>query len=53
MDGINGRHSWTALMDGINGRHYLMALMDGINGQLMPTYVGSCYVDMSEDSIGT
>jgi hypothetical protein len=28
MDGINGRHSWTALMDGINW----MALMDGING---------------------
>jgi hypothetical protein len=27
--------------------------MDGINGLLMRTYVGSCYVDTSEDSIGT
>ncbi len=40
-------------MDGINLRHYLTALLDGINRPLMPTYVGSCYIDTSEDSIGT
>jgi hypothetical protein len=39
-------------MDGINLRHYLTALMDGIYGPLMPTYVGSFYIDTSEDSIG-
>ncbi len=27
--------------------------MDGVNGPLIPTYIGSCYVDTSEDSIGT
>jgi hypothetical protein len=27
--------------------------MDTINGPLMPTYVGSCYLDTPEDSIGT
>jgi hypothetical protein len=53
IDGINGQHKWTALMDGNNLRHYLTALIDGINGPLMPTYVGLCYVDTSEDSIGT
>ncbi len=40
-------------MDGFYLRHYLTALMDGINGPLMLTYIGSCYVDTSEDSIGT
>jgi hypothetical protein len=52
MDGINGRHYWTALMGGITLWHYLTALMDGINGPLMPTYVGSCNVDTSEDNVG-
>jgi hypothetical protein len=31
----------------------LKLLMDSINGPLMLIYVGSCYVDTSEDSTGT
>jgi hypothetical protein len=53
MDDIVGWHQLTALMNSIDLQHYLTALMDGINGPLMPTYVGNCYIDTSEDSIGT
>jgi hypothetical protein len=46
----------SALRDAINGRHLRAPLMLSLLLSLMTskhTYVGICYVDTSEDSIGT